>query len=159
MTHRIAHLRPSDSKTDARPAAVIADAVRTMPHTLRALMRDDESVAELNMLVGFDDYLASEVTRTKNRLRGPLTQIHPALERFLGPRLDHPAVLSLLERYGSSPQLRKAESRHDRTTRQEHLHGTGRAELPWPAPTLPPDRRQRELLQDRLVQPTPHLGP
>lgn len=60
------------------------------------------------MLVGFDDDLAGEVTRTKNRLRGLLTQIHPSLERVLGARLDHSAVLFLLERYGSPAQLKKA---------------------------------------------------
>ncbi|MER8188655.1 transposase, partial [Kitasatospora sp. NPDC094015] len=46
-----------------------------------------------------------------NRLRGLLTQIHPSLERVLGPRLDHPAVLGLLERHGSPAQLRKAGRR------------------------------------------------
>jgi transposase len=39
------------------------------------------------------------------RIRGLLTQIHPALERVLGPRLDHPAVLDLLERYPSPAAL------------------------------------------------------
>ncbi|MEV0977882.1 IS110 family transposase [Streptomyces sp. NPDC049915] len=108
---RIADLYPGESKTDARDAAIIADAARTMPHTLRDLAPDDETVAELNMLVGFDDDLAGEVTRIKNRLRGLLTQIHPSLERVLGPRLDHPAVLVLLERHGSPAQLRKAGRR------------------------------------------------
>ncbi|MEU7306190.1 IS110 family transposase [Streptomyces sp. NPDC007206] len=108
---RIADLYPGESKTDARDAAIIADAARTMPHTLRDLAPDDETVAELNMLVGFDDDLAGEVTRIKNRLRGLLTQIHPSLERVLGPRLDHPAVLVLLERHGSPAHLRKAGRR------------------------------------------------
>ncbi|MEU1128194.1 IS110 family transposase [Streptomyces sp. NPDC005899] len=108
---RIADLYPGESKTDARDAAIIADAARTMPHTLRELAPDDETVAELNMIVGFDDDLAGEVTRLKNRMRGLLTQIHPSLERVLGPRLDHPAVLFLLERYGSPAQLRKAGRR------------------------------------------------
>ncbi|MET8809459.1 IS110 family transposase [Streptomyces sp. NPDC004546] len=108
---RIADLYPGESKTDARDAAIKADAARTMPHTLRDLAPDDETVAELNMLVGFDDDLAGEVTRIKNRLRGLLTQIHPSLERVLGPRLDHPAVLVLLERHGSPAQLRKAGRR------------------------------------------------
>ncbi|MFD3941130.1 IS110 family transposase [Streptomyces sp. NPDC058611] len=108
---RIADLYPGESKTDARDAAIIADAARTMPHTLRDLAPDDETVAELNMIIGFDDDLAGEVTRVKNRMRGLLTQIHPSLERVLGPRLDHPAVLFLLERYGSPSQLRKAGRR------------------------------------------------
>ena len=43
---RIADLYPGESKTDARDAAIIADAARTMPHTLRDLAPDDETVAE-----------------------------------------------------------------------------------------------------------------
>lgn len=105
---RIADLYPGEAKTDARDAFVIADAARTMPHTLRAVEAADETVAELEMIAGFDDDLATESTRTKNRLRGLLTQIHPSLEKVLGPRLDHPAVLAMLERFGSPAQLRKA---------------------------------------------------
>lgn len=36
-----------------------------------------------------------------NRITGIQTQIYPALERVLGPRLDRPAVLDLLQRYPS----------------------------------------------------------
>ncbi|MFJ9448393.1 IS110 family transposase [Kitasatospora sp. NPDC101235] len=108
---RIADLYPGEAKTDARDAAIIADAARTMPHTLRDLAPTDETIAELEMIVGFDDDLAGESTRIKNRLRGLLTQIHPSLERVLGPRLDHPAVLALLERFGSPGELRKAGRR------------------------------------------------
>nr|WP_248861319.1 IS110 family transposase [Streptomyces halobius] len=108
---RIADLYAGESKTDARDAAIIADAARAMPHTLRSLAPSDETVAELKMIAGFDDDLAGEVTRIKNRLRGLLTQVHPSLERVLGPRLDHPAVLALLERFGSPSQLRKAGRR------------------------------------------------
>ncbi|MFD9334941.1 IS110 family transposase [Streptomyces sp. NPDC060028] len=108
---RIADLYPGEAKTDARDAFVIADAARTMPHTLRAVEGADETVAELEMIAGFDDDLATESTRTKNRLRGLLTQIHPSLEKVLGPRLDHPAVLAMLERFGSPAQLRKAGRR------------------------------------------------
>ena len=74
-----------------------------MPHTLRDLAPSDEAIAELEMIVGFDDDLAGEATRISNRLRGLLTQIHPSLERVLGPRLDHPAVLMLLERTAPRP--------------------------------------------------------
>ena len=90
---RIADLHAGEAKTDARDAAIIAEAARTMPHTLRSLRADDEQLAELNMLCGFDDDLSAQATQISNRIRGLLTQIHPALERVIGPRLDHPAVL------------------------------------------------------------------
>jgi transposase len=108
---RIADLYPGEAKTDAKDAAVIADAARTLPHTLRSLQLTDEITAELTVLVGFDQDLAAEATRTSNRIRGLLTQFHPSLERVLGPRLDHPAVTWLLERYGSPASLRKAGRR------------------------------------------------
>lgn len=78
---RAADLYPGEAKTDARDAFVIADTARSMPHTLRSIELTDETSAELAMLVGFDDDLAGEATRLSNRLRGLLTQIHPALER------------------------------------------------------------------------------
>lgn len=108
---RIADLYAGEAKTDARDAAIIADAARVMPRTLRDLSPADQTVAELEVLAGFDDDLAAEATRIKNRLRGLLTQIHPSLERVLGPRLDHPAVRALLERFGSPSQLKKAGRR------------------------------------------------
>jgi transposase len=108
---RIADLYPGEAKTDAKDAFIIADAARAMPHTLRSIDPDDETIAELEMLVGFDDDLASEATRLSNRLRGLFTQIHPHLERVIGPRMQHPAVLALLERFGAPAQIRKAGRR------------------------------------------------
>jgi hypothetical protein len=108
---RIADLYPGEAKTDAKDAAVIADAARTMKRTLRSLELTDEITAELTVLVGFDQDLAAEATRTSNRIRGLLTQFHPSLERLLGPRLDHRAVTWLLERHGSPAALRKAGRR------------------------------------------------
>jgi transposase len=105
---RIADLHPGEAKTDARDAFIIADAARTMPHTLRDLEPDDETIAALHMLLGFDDDLAGEATRTSNRLRGLLTAIHPHLERVIGPRTHHPAVLDLLEHYGSPGAIHQA---------------------------------------------------
>lgn len=64
---RIADLYPGEAKTDAKDAAVIADAARTMPPTLRSLQLTDEITAELTVLVGFDQDLAAEATRTSNR--------------------------------------------------------------------------------------------
>lgn len=72
---RAADLYPGEAKTDARDAFVIADAARTMPYTLRAVDSDDEALAELTMLTGYDNDLAGEVNRTTNRLRGLLAQI------------------------------------------------------------------------------------
>ncbi|ONB89837.1 IS110 family transposase [Burkholderia pseudomallei] len=108
---RIADLHAGEAKTDARDAAIIAEAARSMPHTLRSLRLADEQLAELTMLRGFDDDLAAQLTQTSNRIRGLLTQIHPALERVLGPRLDHPAVLDLLERYPSPSALAAANEK------------------------------------------------
>ena len=105
---RIADLHPGEAKTDARDAAIIASAARTMPHALRSLQLADEQVAELSMLCGFDDDLAGQVTATSNRIRGLLTQIHPALERVIGPHLDHPAVLDLLQHHPSPASMAAA---------------------------------------------------
>lgn len=104
---RIADLHPGSAKTDARDAYVIADAARVMPHTLRRVDVGEEALAELKVLIGFDDDLAAEATRLTNRIRGLLTQIHPALERVVGPRTTTKAVLALLARYGGPNGLRK----------------------------------------------------
>ncbi|KWE77765.1 hypothetical protein WL79_06670 [Burkholderia ubonensis] len=45
------------------------------------------------------------------RRRRLLTPIHPALERVLRPRLDHPAALNLLERYPSPAALASISER------------------------------------------------
>ncbi|MDQ0779875.1 hypothetical protein QF026_008341 [Streptomyces aurantiacus] len=108
---RIADLYPGEVKSDAKDAAVIADAARTMPHTLCSLEPTDEITAELAVLVGFDQDLAAEATRTSNRIRGLFTQFHSSLERVLGTRLDHPAVTWRLDRHGSPAALRKAGRR------------------------------------------------
>ena len=102
---RIADLHAGEAKTDARDAYIIAEAARSLPHTLRSLKLADSQVAELTMLCGFDEDLAGQIVQISNRIRGLLTQIHPALERVVGPHLDHPAMLDLLERYPSPAQL------------------------------------------------------
>lgn len=102
---RIADLHPGNAKTDARDAYVIAEAARSMPHALRRVDTGDEALADLQVIVGFDDDLAGEATRVSNRIRGLLTQVHPALERVLGPKIQHPAVLELLTRFGGPQGL------------------------------------------------------
>ncbi|MCF6429271.1 IS110 family transposase, partial [Amycolatopsis tucumanensis] len=105
---RIADLYPGNAKTDARDAFIIADAARSLPHTLRQVDTGDEALAELEVLVGFDDDLAGEATRLSNRIRGLLTGIHPTLERVLGPRVTHRAVLEILSRCGGPTGIRTA---------------------------------------------------
>src|ERR1700753_3575003 len=90
---------------DAGDAYIIAKATPSLPHTLRSLKLADSQLAELTMLCGFDEDLAGQITQVSNRIRGLLTQIHLALERVIGPHLDHPAMHDLLERYPSPAQL------------------------------------------------------
>jgi len=97
---RIADLYPSQAKTDACDAFIIADTGRTMPHTLRRVDTGHDTLTELGVLVGFDDDLAGEATRISNQIRGLLTGIHPTLERVLGERITHRAVLEILSRCG-----------------------------------------------------------
>lgn len=84
---RIAQIHAGEAKTDARDAAVMAHAARTLPHALRPLRQGDEATATLAMLAGFDEDLAAQVNQLSNRIRGLLVQIHPALERALGASL------------------------------------------------------------------------
>ena len=113
---RVADLHQGQAKTDARDAFIIADTART----LRGITVAEENIAELAMLCGFDDDLAAQLTQVRNRLRGFLTQIHPALERALGPRLGHTAVITLLTRYPSPARLRAAGRGHVRVLLKKH---------------------------------------
>ena len=97
--------------TDARDAYVIA--ARTMPHTLRRVGTDDETLAEFTVLAGYDDDLAAQTTRLTNRLRDALLHVHPALERLLGPRMDRGGVLDLLAAAPTSAALRQLGHRRD----------------------------------------------
>ncbi len=115
---RIANLHPGNAKTDARDASVIAEAARTMPHTLQRVDTGDDALADLDVIIGFDDDLASEATRVTNRIHGLLTQTHPALERAIGPLLHSTAVLELLTRFGGPIGLRTAGRRRLLTVAQ-----------------------------------------
>ncbi|UVT27845.1 IS110 family transposase (plasmid) [Rhodococcus pyridinivorans] len=122
---RVADLYPGQAKTDARDAFIIADTARTMQHTLRRVDVGDEALAELGVLIGFDDDLAGEATRISNRIRGLLTGIHPALERVLGPKVTHPAVLEILSRCGGPVGIRKAGKRRLTTLATKHAPRMG----------------------------------
>lgn len=107
--HKAAQLLPGDAKTDARDAFVIATTALRMPDTLRSVDRDSEVLANLKVLSGFDEDLAHETTRSINRLRSLLLQIHPALERvFTGSRLTTDLALDLLTRYGGPTGLARS---------------------------------------------------
>lgn len=93
----IADLYPGEAKTDAKDASVIADAARTMPHTLRALDLTDEVPAEPTMLVGFDQDLAGDQPHLQPHPR-PAHPVPPQPRTASEPRLDHQAVTWLLER-------------------------------------------------------------
>ena len=121
---RIADLHPGNTKTDARDAFIIADAARTMPHTLRRVDAGEEAIADLKVLIGFDEDLAAEATRLSNRIRGLLTQIHPALERVLGPRLSTKQALAILEQLGGPPT-------HQRGLEDEADQGHHQGQPPW----------------------------
>lgn len=105
---RIADLHVGQSKSDQRDALVIAHAARSLPHALRTITGDEESVAELRVLCAFDDDLVTQINGASNRYRALLAKIHPALERAIGPRLAHPAMLDLLQDYASPEALRAA---------------------------------------------------
>ena len=122
---RIADLHPGEAKTDARDAAIIAEAARSLPHTLRSIVLADEQAAELSMLCGFDDDLAKQATATSNRIRGLLTQVHPALERVIGTHLNHPAMAELLIKYPSPDKLRKAGQTRVATLLAKHAPRAG----------------------------------
>jgi hypothetical protein len=99
---------PRETKGDPKDAFIIANGARTMPHVLRTVEVPEEQVAELSMLCRFDDDLAKEATATSNRIRGLLTQIHPALERVIDKHLDHVAMAELLAKYPTPTDLRRA---------------------------------------------------
>lgn len=60
------------------------------------------------MLTGFDLDLARQVNQTANSIRGLYTQIHPALEAVLGPKLEHAPVVELIASSPTPAQLKRA---------------------------------------------------
>lgn len=117
---RVADLHAGSAKTDARDAYIIAETVRTMPTALRAITISEEQIAELAVLAGFDDDLLAQTTATRNRLRGLLTQIHPGIERVVGPKLQHHGVLDVLSRWSTPQALRTAGQGHVRRRMAKH---------------------------------------
>lgn len=117
---RMADLHAGSAKTDARDAFIIAETARTMPAALRSIAVSDEQVAELAVLAGFDDDLLGQMTAARNRLRGLLTQIHPALERAVGAHLHQIGVLDALATWPTPQRLKTAGRGHVRNRIKKH---------------------------------------
>ncbi len=118
---KAADLYPGQAKTDPRDAFIIANTARTMPHTLRAVDRNDEVLSALKMLSGLDDDIARDCTRTINRLRSILVQIYPSLERvFAGDIIQRAFVLDLLIHYGGPTRLKKSGKKRVLTWSRNH---------------------------------------
>jgi transposase len=108
VMRRAAQLYPGAAKTDPRESFVLADTARTHRRRVHWLADSDDLLAQLRVLVGFDNDLAVDVNRTTNRLRDALTSVAPGLERVLGDRLDHPAARAVLARWPTPTALRAA---------------------------------------------------
>ena len=111
VMRRASELYPGEAKTDRRDSYVLADTARSHARRLHWLEVSDETLERLRLLGGYDDDLAHDVNRTANRLRDMLLAVSPALERVLGPRLDHPVARALLARYPTPTALRAAGRR------------------------------------------------
>lgn len=111
VMRRASELYPGEAKTDRRDSFVIADTARIHQARVHWLADSDELLDQLRVLGGYDDDLAHDRTRTANRLRDLLLQASPAVERVLGPRLEHAAVRALLERYPTPSAMRAAGPR------------------------------------------------
>lgn len=112
---RIAQIHAGEAKTDARDAAVIAHAARTLPHALRPLRQGDEATRRRRR---WRCWPASTRTSPRRSISCPTAsgafscrstpRWSEPWERALGPRLQHPAALDLLQRYPSPQALRSA---------------------------------------------------
>ncbi|MDQ3654583.1 MAG: IS110 family transposase [Chloroflexota bacterium] len=126
---QLAELLPGTAKTDARDAPVIAAAAWRMPATIRGIVPLAEHRAEVRLRRGFDADLAPQGTALQNRLRGLLTQRHPALERVLGPQLQAAGVRALRQR-DPAPAALLADAIRDALAQQTVVvAGTGAADL------------------------------
>ena len=117
---RIADLTPGSAKTDAKDAAVIAGAARTMPHTLRPVSTSDEDAAALSMLTGFDLDLARQVNQTKDRIRGQRPNPDPAQPSSgcWGPGRAHDAAAGARRRLAHPSQAEARRQDKDRRQAQ-----------------------------------------
>lgn len=79
-----------------------------MLHTIRSVDLQDETIAELGMIVGFDNDLAGEATARATGFGAYSRRSTHRQNGFWGPRVQHPAVLKLLNQFGYPAQIRGA---------------------------------------------------
>ena len=95
------------AKSDPKDARVIADQLRLRAADFRPITLQDETVAELRLLVSRRGDLVVDQTRRISRMRHLLNTIHPDLERALD--LTNAGPLTLLTRYVTAAQIRAAK--------------------------------------------------
>lgn len=108
---RAAGIIPGEAKTDERDAFVIALTARSMPLSLRPVVRQQQQRASLLALASFDDDCRCDMIREINRLHAHLVEVHPAFERALGDDIDSPFVLDMLMRFGGPWAMKGSLSR------------------------------------------------
>jgi hypothetical protein len=104
-----------------------------LPHALRRVSPDEQTVTALGVLAGYDADLAAEATRLTNRLHDALLHVHPALERLLGRQFRRRGVLELLVAAGTPALLRALG---EDGVRQAMMPGSPRTALTLPAQIL-----------------------
>lgn len=94
------------AKSDPKDARIIADQLRLRAADFRPIALEDETLAELRLLVGRRGDLVTDQTRRISRMRYLLNTIHPDLERALD--LTNAGPLLLLARYVTAAEIRGA---------------------------------------------------
>lgn len=107
--------QPGRPREVGRLATLLAGEARGRPDLLRALLPTPAPA-----LVERDRFLHRDNVRYLGQLRMFLEQRYPELAAVLGPHLDQPAVLALLERYSTPDDLRAAGRRRLRTVLRQH---------------------------------------
>ena len=96
--HQAAKLFAGDAKTDERDAMVIAKTALGVPDALLPVAEPGAGLSAARSLAAQRDFLVSESTRCKNRLRAVLLESCPAFEALAN--LSDPHWLSMLEALG-----------------------------------------------------------
>lgn len=98
-----------EDKTDKIDASILCNTAVGFPHLLRLIKDQDEILEQLRVLLSMRQDFVAERTRAYNRLHDLLCQICPTWETLLsGSKLHTVQALTILSKYGSPKQLRRA---------------------------------------------------